>query len=75
MLCKRWKLPKVFLDAEALLRGDAGITTHAEVTRACKLAKERKLTSSAFYSGNTTHTDPGKHFPMQAFLELVGSHS
>lgn len=72
-LCKKWKLPVVFLDAEKLLSGAAGITTHAEVTKACKLAKERKLASSPFYSSNTTHTDPGKHFPMKDFLELVAA--
>ncbi len=75
MLCAKWKLPRVFLDAEALIAGKAGITTHAEVTKACKLAKERKLTSSAFYNSNTTHTDPGKHFPMEDFLALASSYA
>lgn len=55
-LCRRHGLPVVALDAAALQRGEAGITTHAAVTAAYR---------------QSTHTDPGKDFPMAAFLELV----
>jgi len=55
-LCRRHHLPVVVLDAPALLRGERGITTHAEVTKAYRLS---------------THTDPGPTFPMAAFLDLV----
>ena len=46
-LCRKHGLPTVFLDAAALQRGEAGITTHAEVTRAYR---------------QSTHTDPGAAF-------------
>ena len=57
-LCRRHGLPVTFLDAAALQRGEAGITSHAEVTKAYRLS---------------THTDPGAAFPRDAFLELVRS--
>lgn len=55
-LCRRHGLPVAFIDAVGLLRGDRGITTHAEVTRAYR---------------ESAHTDPGASFPMAAFLEAV----
>ncbi len=55
-LCRRWNLPVQFVDAAALKYNVRGITTHAEVTKAFK---------------QSTHTDPGKHFPMDEFLRLV----
>ena len=55
-LCRRHSIPVRFLDAKALLRGERWITTHAEVTKAYKLS---------------THTDPGKDFPRDAFLVMV----
>jgi len=55
-LCCRYAIPIDFRDAAALLRDEAGITTHAEVSRAWK---------------RSTHTDPGRHFPMQHYLDLV----
>ena len=55
-LCRRHHLSIVALDAQALLRGERGITTHAEVTKAYR---------------RSTHTDPGPTFPMAAFLDLV----
>jgi N-acetyl-anhydromuramyl-L-alanine amidase AmpD len=59
-LAAKWHIPVKFLDAAALRRGERGITTHAEVTKAFK---------------QSTHTDPGAHFPMDRFLELVKSHA
>ena len=61
-LCFKHGLPAVFVDAEGLKRGDKGITTHAEVTKAWRKG---------------THWDPGPNFPMEWYLtaveeELVG---
>lgn len=55
-LSRRHSIPARFCDAGALTRGEAGFTTHAEV-------------SAAF--GKSTHWDPGPGFPMLRFLELV----
>lgn len=55
-LCERHDIPIVFVDAAGLLRNERGITTHAEVTKAFRLS---------------THTDPGAHFPMAAYLAAV----
>jgi peptidoglycan hydrolase-like protein with peptidoglycan-binding domain/N-acetyl-anhydromuramyl-L-alanine amidase AmpD len=57
-ICKRWNVPIQFVDATALVRGERGITTHWEVTKGPG-------------KGRTTHTDPGKHFPMARYIELV----
>lgn len=50
------KLPAEFVSKAGLLAGQRGITTHNEVSLAFK---------------KSTHTDPGAHFPMAHFLELV----
>jgi N-acetyl-anhydromuramyl-L-alanine amidase AmpD len=52
-LCWDFNIPLVFLDAAALKTGRPGVTTHWEVTQAFK---------------KSTHTDPGKHFPMDELL-------
>jgi len=78
-LCKEYEIPVAFVDAEGLLAGVHGITTHAEVSKACLLANQRGLTSSDFYNTAnphkpmTDHSDPGKYFPMDAYLEGVAS--
>jgi N-acetyl-anhydromuramyl-L-alanine amidase AmpD len=59
-LCRRWNIPVQFIDASGLNYGVRGITTHAEVTKAFK---------------KSTHTDPGKSFPMDEFLRLVREQS
>lgn len=70
-------VPLTFVDAEGLLRGDRGVTTHAEISKACRLANERRLTSSSFYNSKdpsrpkSTHTDPGFHFPLAELLEAA----
>jgi len=51
-------IPMRFLDAAALRRGERGVTTHAEVTKA--------------YSGGMGHTDPGKNFPIDVFMRSAG---
>lgn len=55
-ICKAYELPVQFVDSDALLAGDFGITTHDEVTKAFK---------------KSSHTDPGKHFPMDWYLQQV----
>lgn len=70
-ICAKFGLPITFVDAEGLLRGEPGITTHYEATLAGQLARKRGLTSSAFYAAKTDHTDPGPQFPMAAYLEKV----
>ena len=55
-LCKKWDIPVRFVDREGLKAGEAGITTHLEVSRA--FAK-------------SDHTDPGAAFPMDEFLAAV----
>lgn len=55
-ICTRHGIPAVFVDAAGLVRGDSGITTHAQV-------------SLAFHQ--TTHTDPGAGWPMDAYLDGV----
>lgn len=55
-LCKKYDIPVAFVDAAGLIEGARGITTHRAVSVAFK---------------KSTHTDPGAHFPMQHYLELV----
>lgn len=55
-LCNLYVIPRVFVDASDLLKGEAGITTHAEVTKAFKRG---------------THIDPGPTFPMDWYLDRV----
>ncbi len=58
VLCARYGIPVVALDALDLLQGKSGITTHAAVTTAFK---------------RSDHTDPGVAFPMEAFVARVAS--
>ncbi len=58
--CRRWNVPVRFVDADALRRGDAGITTHFEVSAAFR---------------KSSHVDPGGknnvNFPLSWFIEQV----
>lgn len=56
-LCERFGIPVAFIGAEHVKRGAAGITTHAEVTKA--------------FPGKGTHWDPGPHFPVSEYLRFV----
>jgi N-acetyl-anhydromuramyl-L-alanine amidase AmpD len=56
-VCARNGLPTVFVDAAGLKIQSPGITTHNQITLA--------------FPGETTHTDPGPNFPMDAFLQRV----
>jgi N-acetyl-anhydromuramyl-L-alanine amidase AmpD len=55
-LCRKYEIPVAFVDAAGLLAGERGITTHRAVSAAFR---------------KSTHTDPGAHFPMNHYLELV----
>ena len=55
-LAEKYKLPVKPVDAEGLLRGERGITTHAAV-------------SQAFRRGD--HWDPGPNFPMAHYLDII----
>lgn len=57
-ICTRWNIPPVFVDAAGLLRGERGITTHYQVTKGPG-------------KGRTTHTDPGRGFPMSTYLAMI----
>lgn len=59
-LCTKFQIPIDFVDASELLAGAAGITTHAEVTRAWR---------------RSTHTDPGIGFPIGDYLRFVRKYS
>jgi len=58
LLCDGLAVPARFVAQQELRQGEPGITTHAEVSRAWR---------------RSTHTDPGLHFPLAAFLEDVGA--
>lgn len=57
-ICRRWNIPVRFVDAKGLLRGERGITTHYQVTKGPG-------------KGRTTHTDPGRGFPMSTYLDMI----
>jgi N-acetyl-anhydromuramyl-L-alanine amidase AmpD len=58
VLAPKFHIPLEFVDTAGLKAGRKGITTHREVSR-------------AFSPGG--HTDPGEHFPMDVYLQLVVS--
>ncbi len=57
-VCERYDIPKQFVDAEGLKRGESGITTHAEASKAWK---------------KSDHWDPGPGFPVGTFMSMLGS--
>lgn len=52
-LCADYDIPRVFIDVPGLKAKKKGVTTHWCVTKAF---------------GRSTHTDPGKYFPIAALL-------
>lgn len=56
-ICARWNIPVVWVDAEGLKAGLRGITSHAACTDA--------------FSGGKGHWDPGPHFPIGHYLDMV----
>ncbi len=67
-VCSRNSIPVAFVDAEGLLSGERGITTHVTITAAGRLAKER---GQANDMTKNTHWDPGHSFPMDEFIANV----
>ena len=59
-ICKRHGIPARVLNDSQLANGEAGITTHAAVSRVF---------------GETDHTDPGPNFPWDFFMERVQAHA
>lgn len=57
-LCRQFGIPPEFVAAEDLVVGESGITTHGQVTKAFR---------------KSSHTDPGKAFPMSDFLAMTRS--
>jgi N-acetyl-anhydromuramyl-L-alanine amidase AmpD len=57
--CAKYDIPVVWLHAAELRAGKRGITGHAQVSEAFK---------------RSDHTDPGKAFPVQAYLGRVRAH-
>lgn len=55
-ICSRRKIEPFFVDANGLLEGRRGITTHAQVSEAFK---------------KSSHMDPGPDFPMDSFVARV----
>lgn len=55
-LCAQFNIPAEFSAAPDLKSGEPGITTHREVSKAF---------------GKSTHTDPGRAFPMSDFLSTI----
>lgn len=53
-LTQRWAIPLVYVDAEGLLAGRKGVTTHHQATLAFKKG---------------SHIDPGQNFPIDVYLE------
>lgn len=56
-IVKRYKIPITFLTVEQLQRGERGFTTHNVCSKA--------------FPPNAGHWDPGPHFPMLEYLQLV----
>lgn len=57
-ICVRHGLPLAYVDATQLKAGGRGITTHADVSAAWR---------------QTDHTDPGRDFPLTAFVAAVAA--
>lgn len=57
-ICVDCDIPAVFLDFEAVLRGERGITTHVQITR-------------AYPSRGNGHWDPGPGFPIDVVMARV----
>ncbi len=61
--CKRHHIPIVFLPAELVAAGHAGITGHLQVTK------------SGIGGAAGTHTDPGENFPWGRYIRYVKAYA
>lgn len=66
-----YNVPLIKLTAEDLLAGKRGLCGHADVSKACVLAKTRKLTDSIYNTSSNGHFDPGTSFPWDEFIEAT----
>lgn len=55
-LCAKYDVPLVYVNADDLKAGKRGITMHRDVSAAFR---------------QSTHTDPGEHFPIHTYMALV----
>lgn len=57
---QKYDIPMRFVDANGLRRGESGVTTHAEITKAWRAGD---------------HVDPGEQFPIDVMMRLLGSNA
>lgn len=60
----KFGIPLQFVDAAGLLRGEHGITTHAQVSKASRQ-------QDPAHAGDYSHSDPGAFWPRIMFMYLV----
>jgi hypothetical protein len=60
----RFHLPVRFVTAGGLLRGEKGVTTHAEISKASRKQDPR-------HARNYSHSDPGRLWPRRLFMARV----
>jgi N-acetyl-anhydromuramyl-L-alanine amidase AmpD len=74
-ICSRWQIPIVHPLKSSVLRGQAGIIGHDQVTWASKEARRQVHRIDPWYVGGkfvtTSHTDPGPNFPWDSFVSQV----
>lgn len=59
-----YNIPLVWVDADALLHGHRGITTHAQVSKASRVLDPAN-------AGRYSHSDPGLLWPRRFFMRYV----
>jgi peptidoglycan hydrolase-like protein with peptidoglycan-binding domain len=78
-ICQRYSIPVEFIPWQKLLEGKRGITYHREVSKACRYAQQKGLRDSPFFNHHsnrpkTDHGDPGSHFPIKEYLQMIQDH-
>lgn len=74
--CREYSIPIRRIGPTELYDGVEGIFGHSDVTEACKIAKSRGVHKAPWWTiekgwRTTTHGDPGKAFPWDAFIAAV----